>query len=149
MYKNFEKFTLMKETNSIATDSTCNNTLLVAGVQGVAVNHDSHLNYEEALRYANNLLRRVGVRMFTPKDIVSEGFCTECFCKAKMRAFVLNEKRRNKTSVCTEKKCTQCKNIKTVAEFYTRTDYRVNYKYQIQPCIDCHKLNYNETKKKK
>src|SRR3990167_7488225 len=32
MYPNFEKFTLMKQTDSIATDSTCNNALLVVSL---------------------------------------------------------------------------------------------------------------------
>jgi len=105
------------------------------------------MNYDEAKRYANNLLHRVNVNFFTIEDVVHESYCKDCYCPQKMQDMVLTEKRRNKKSMASEKICTQCHEIKTVNEYYTRTDYRTNFIYQVQPCKECFKINYEKKKK--
>lgn len=103
-------------------------------------------NLYSDLSYAKNLLKRNSVKILTPLDVIHEAITHQGVCKKKMRDFVLTEKRRNKTSIVDVKVCSQCKQEKTANEFYFRVDYRMNYRYHMQPCKECHSLNYHKNK---
>lgn len=105
--------------------------------------------FQRELRYARNLCRRNSFTLLTPADIVMECLNERGFCRKRMRDIVLTEKRRNKTSKTTEKRCTCCNEIKTANEFYFRVDYRMNYRYLMQPCKQCYSANYYKKKHEK
>jgi hypothetical protein len=104
-------------------------------------------DYKEACEVARQILQKVRLNYFTVSDVVNESFENGVFVFGKMRAYVLNEKRRNKASLPQTYICSRCKQIKAGMEFYYRTDYRMNFTYYIQPCIECHKRKYNSKKR--
>ncbi len=70
MYPNFEKFTLMKQTETTTSDSTCNNTVLAAS--GLPDIYSGALNEERIYKY-RKLAEDYNVQLSTVRDIFCAG----------------------------------------------------------------------------
>lgn len=106
-------------------------------------------DYTEACEVARKILKKERVEFYNAIDVANEGFENGVFVFGKMREYVKNEKRRDKVCLPETCICSKCREIKAGMQFYYRTDYRTNFTYYIQPCIDCHKGIYEAKKKQK
>lgn len=102
----------------------------------------SSKDYEEALRHADFLIKKYKTTQLDKHEVVSESFENEVFIYSKMYDYIMLERRRDKRCLPLTYQCTNCKNLKNGNEFYIRTDYRSNFQYYIQPCIECHKAKH-------
>src|ERR1017187_3847004 len=104
------------------------------------------VDYNEAKKYATNLIFKTKYFSLKPHDLVNESFENNVFVYGKMREFLFSEKRRNKVSLPDIVLCTKCNKVKANCEFYYRTDYRTNMTYNCQPCKECFQLKYQANK---
>lgn len=120
--------------------------------------------YNNVLEHSKRLIRinksAFNTSVLSPHDVAGEVFilsaekgvdvvsATRTIILTEVRRQIANRQRKCRKNVCGEKKCKQCNEVKTYAEFYPMFDKRIGLKYFDSHCKKC-RLTHLKTEKVK